>query len=340
MAQRVVLHAGLMKSGTSYLQERLFLNRDRLVERGVLVPGPARRDQALAVQDALGRHAAAPRSRGKWAELIDEIRRHDGAAVISMEFLGPVAPDRIGGIVQAFDAPVDVVLTVRDLGRVVPAMWQERLKNGGTTGWREYVDGLAGEDQTARGFWWQQGAARIVRNWAGAVGPERVTVVTLPLPGAEPGQLWSRFCAAADIAGEGCDEVPPANASLDVGSAVVLRAVNQVLAERGEVDSDFQLMLKFRLAKQVMAARTDGRPIGFEPSPWLRERAASIVAKIQASGVRVVGDLAELTPLVVPGADPEEVDATEALGAAVDALAGITADYFLRVSARGTDDRP
>ena len=339
MAQRVVLHAGLMKSGTSYLQERLFLNRDRLAARGVLVPGRARRDQALAVQDVLGRHAAVPQARGKWRELLGEIEGHDGDAVISMEFLGPVAPERIAGVIETLDAPIDVVLTVRDLGRVVPAMWQERLKNGGTAGWREYVDGLAGGDKTARGFWWQQGAARIVRNWAAAVGAERVTVVTLPLPGAEPGLLWSRFCAAAGVPGEGCEEVPPANTSLDVASAVVLLAMNRALAERGEVDSDYQLMLKFRLAKQVMGSRSGGRPIGFEPPPWLVERADAMVDKIRAQEVKVVGDLAELSPLSVPGDDPDEVDAETALGAAVDALVGITDDYFRRVSARETRDR-
>lgn len=335
MAQRVVLHAGLMKSGTSYLQERLFLNRDLLAARGVLVPGRGRRDQTLAVQDVLGRQASTPKVRGSWAQLLNEVQDHQGDAVISMEFLGPIAPARIGGIVESLGAPVDVVLTVRDLGRVVPAMWQERLKNGGTLGWREYVDSLGrGEDGT-RGFWWQQGAARIVRNWAEAVGHDQVTVVTVPLPGADPGLLWSRFCAAAAIAGDGCEEVSAANASLDVASAVVLRKVNQALADGGGIDAEHQLLLKFQLAKKVMGSRAGGRPIGFQPPPWLEERADTIVAKIRGSGVRVVGDLAELAPLAVPGDDPEHLAPEEALAAAVDALCGITDDYFAhRIGAR------
>ena len=265
-----------------------------------------------------------------------QVADHDGDAVISVELFGPVAPKRIRGIVDAFGgAPIDVVVTVRDLGRVVPAMWQERLKNGGTLGWREYTAGLTEGSEAARGFWWQQGAARIVRNWADAVGPDRVTVVTVPLPGAEPGLLWSRFCAAADIPGDGCADVAPTNTSLDVASAVVLRAMNAVLAERGGIDPDYQLLLKFRLAKQVMGARTGGRPIGFEPPSWLTERAGEMVAKIRSTGVPVVGDLAELTPLVVAGDDPDAVDATDALAAAVDALCGVTADLYGRRVAPG-----
>lgn len=328
MAQRVVLHAGLMKSGTSYLQERLFANQDLLAERGVLVPGGSWRDQVLAVQDVLGRHDAAPKARGKWATLVQEIRGHDGDAVVSMEFLGPASPGRIAEVVAAVGSPVVVVLTVRDLGRVVPAMWQERLKNGHTLGWSEYVGGLTGGGEIARAFWRQHGLARIVRNWADVVGVDHVTVVTLPAPGADSDLLWSRFCDAAAIPGDGCAAVSPANASLDVASAMVLRAVNVALRERGEVDDDFQLMLKFRLAKQAMAGRSGGQPIGFEPPVWLTERSAAMVEKIRESGVRVVGDLAELSPLAVPGADPEEVAADDALAAAVDALCGLATTFY------------
>ena len=338
MAQRVVLHVGLMKSGTSYLQQRLFANRDLLAARGVLVPGRTQRDQVLAVQDVLERHSAAPQSIGKWAVLLGEIEGHDADVVISAEYLGPVTPARIGTVVEALGSPVDVVITLRDLGRVVPAMWQERLKNGHITGWREYVDGLTGDAPSARSFWRQQGASRIVRNWAEAVGPERVTVVTLPVPGAEPSLLWTRFCEAAGVDGHGCAEVEPANTSLDVASAIVLRAVNLALAERGATDPAYQLLLKFRLAKKAMAARA-GRPIGFEAPPWLEQRAISIVEMIRASGVRVVGDLGELTPLAVPGDDPEEVSADEVIAAAADALVGITADYHdYRLARRSGSD--
>ena len=111
--------------------------------------------------------------------------------------------------------------------------------------------------------------------------------------------------------------------------------VNQTLAEGGGIDAEHQLLLKFQLAKKVMGSRAGGRPIGFQPPSWLEARADTIVAKIRASGVRVVGDLAELAPLAVAGDDPEQVAPEEALAAAVDALCGITNDYFAhRMAAR------
>ena len=325
MAKRVVLHVGLMKSGTSYLQQRLVANRDLLASRGVLFPGAAWRDQVLAVSDVLGRRQAGPAAAGRWRWLVDEAAAYDGTVVVSMEFLGPARPERIAEVVAAFgDTPVEVVLTLRDLGRAVPAMWQEALQNGGTFAWHAYVDLLHGRRKPAQAFWRQQGMARIVDNWVAAVGAEAVTLVTVPPPGARPGLLWDRFCEAAGIPGEACVEVQPANTSLDAASAMLLRELNEGLAADGLSAGDYHSLVKFGLAKRVLAGRGNGPAIGFEPPAWLVQRSGEIVARLAASGTRVVGDLSELAPVGVPGVDPDEVSPQERLAAAVDALRGLT----------------
>lgn len=325
MAQRVVLHVGLMKSGTTYVQQRLAANRDLLVGRGVLFPGATWRDQVLAVSDVLGRKQAGPSSAGRWARLLDEVAAHDGTVVVSMEFLGPARPERIAAVVESFgDTTLDVVLTLRDLGRGVPAMWQEALQNGGTVGWRDYVDLLPGRRKPAQAFWRQQGMARIVDNWVSAVGADHVSLVTVPPPGAEPGLLWSRFCEAAGIRGEECVEVAPANTSLDAAAALVLRDLNARLEQDDLSVGDYHTLVKFGLAKTVMAGRRSGPPIGFDPPGWLVERSAEIAGRLASCGARVVGDLADLAPAVVPGVDPDTLSAQERLDAAVDILRDLT----------------
>ncbi|GAB3773586.1 hypothetical protein FB382_000677 [Nocardioides ginsengisegetis] len=323
MAERVVLHVGLMKSGTSYLQQRLTANRDLLAAGGVLFPGQVWRDQVLAVSDVLGRKQAGPATAGRWRGLVDEVAEHDGTAVVSMEFLGPARPERIAEVVGSFgETPVEVVLTLRDLGRGVPAMWQEALQNGGTLTWHGYVDLLHGKRKPAQAFWRQQGMARIVGNWVAAVGPDRVTIVTVPPPGAPAGVLWDRFCAAARIPGEGCVDVRPANTSLDAASAVLLRSLNEALAGDEVSAGDYHTLVKFGLAKRVLAGRTDAPAIGFEPPEWLRDRSAEIVVRLGASGARVVGDLADLVPTSVAGVDPDGLPAEAIAAAAVAALRG------------------
>lgn len=187
MASRVVLHVGLMKSGTSYLQQRLFAGRTALGAAGVLLWGEGFRDQVLAVSDVLERAAAGPAARGRWQALRDDVAAHPGPAVVSMEFLGPASPERIARVVGSLaPARVEVVLTLRDLGRAVPAMWSEALQHGSTVPWGEYAGGLAGGggSRHARAFWRQQGAGRIVDNWVDGVGADAVSLVTVPPPGA------------------------------------------------------------------------------------------------------------------------------------------------------------
>lgn len=322
MASRVVLHVGLMKSGTSYLQRRLEANRDLLAARGVLLPGERWRDQVLAVSDVLGRQQLASKSKGRWARLVAETASYDGVVMVSMEFLGPAPPEMIVKVVESFGAtPVHAVLTLRDLGRTVPAMWQESLQNGGTFGWGEYVRLLDGRQTPAQAFWRQQGMGRIVDNWV--AGAASVSVVTVPPPGADPGVLWERFCDAAGLDALDAVAVPAANTSLDAASALVLRDLNQRLRDTDLATGDYHRLVKFELAKQAMPGR-EGPAIGFDPPAWLHERAVAIDDRLRASGARVVGDLADLAPQATLGIDPDTVGAEDRLAAAVDVLAAVT----------------
>jgi len=58
VAERVVLHVGAMRSGTSYVQRLLATNKE-LSERGVLLPGNAWRAWVRAVAGVLGRQRVA-----------------------------------------------------------------------------------------------------------------------------------------------------------------------------------------------------------------------------------------------------------------------------------------
>lgn len=326
MAQRVVLHVGAMKSGTSYVQRLLLANRDHLADRGVLFPGRSWRDQVRAVSDLVGRRrvVSAPPDQA-WDSLVRELGAWPGTGIVSMEFLGPAGPDKIERAVSSF-APgtVEVVLTARDLARTVPAMWQETLKNGRTMAFDDYVATIArgDEEQLARNFWREQALARIGRRWSEAVGPERTTLVTLPPPGADPGELWLRFARAAGIEATDVAEPPPANESLGAASTEVLRRLNLLLEDLDF--GDYAPVVKHQLAQQVLGPRRrEESAVGFEPPEWLLERSAAMVTRLGRLGVRLEGDLGDLTPVSVPGVDPTAVAADERLDAAVAALAGL-----------------
>ena len=319
MADRLVLHVGLMKSGTTFIQGRCNANRERLAAQGVLFPGPNWVRQVRAVQDFI----EAPHvERGTWADMRAEIDAHPGTAIVSMEFLGPVRPMRIQKMVEAFPhTELTVVITLRDLGRGVPAMWQESVKNRKSWTWAEYVHGIekGGDDEAGRHFWSQQGAARIVRNWAEGVGTQNVVVVTVPPPGAPPELLWDRFAEAAGIKPDDWDDAPRANESLGAASAQVMRRLNAELSDLSR--AAYHRRVK-AFAKHTMVRRkAEEDAIGFTVPRWLRNRSRQVGKQIAASGVRVIGDLAELEPLDVRGVDPMTVSAEQERDAAIAGLA-------------------
>lgn len=337
MAERVVLHVGAMKSGTSYVQRLLATNSDALRERGVLFPGRTWRAQVKAVADVLDRQrvVAAP-PEGAWDGLVAELAAWPGVGIVSMEFLGPAGAAKIERVVGSFPVgTVDVVITARDLSRGVPAMWQETLKNGRTRTFAEYVAAIEARDKgPGLGFWREQGVARMCRRWSEAVGADRVHLVTVPPPGAPSGELWSRFAAAAGIAGDGVEQPPPANESLGAASAEVLRRVNLLLEDMPY--GDFAPLVKHQLAQRVMGARKREEPaVGFEPPEWLVERSADMVERLAATGVTVHGDLADLAPAAVPGVDPASVDHDTQLEAAIASLAGVLQQQAEQGAGRG-----
>ena len=337
MAERVVLHVGTMKSGTSYLQALLFADKPRLAEAGVLVPGAQWTDQARAVRQAL-----APRqggSRPRWTAFAEEVRAAPGTAVISMEYLGPAQPRTIASVMEALGAPdVRVVVTARDLNRTLVSMWQETIQNGRTWTWAEYVadaqakrpqaEAAPADRRTPGGtFWRQQDLVRMVSDWSGVIGADRVVLATVPPPGAAPTVLAERFAEASGVALDTGREVTTANESLGLASLLVLRRVNELLAERDLAFPAGQAVRKRTLAKTILAARRDAEPaLGLLTPPWVREQTERTTAALREAGTRLVGDWADLEPVDVPGVAPDDVPLSDVHEAALDAIAGLVAE--------------
>lgn len=340
-ARRLVLHVGAMKSGTTFIQSTLFANKAVLAERGIGLPGEKREHHAWAVKQFLD-----GRVDGRWEQYAAEVAAHDGTSVFSMEYLGPARPAIAESVAAAFDLPIEVVITARDLNRNLPAMWQETVQNGRSWTWEDYLAGVhshrpghraAGAEvpETGRTFWRQQDLVRMAGTWADVVGADRVRVVTVPPPGAGRDLLWQRF---ASVIGTEPDHLAPpdtANESLGLASALVLRRLNELLDAEGLRFPAGMKLRKGLLCKQVLAARRPDEPsLGLSVADWVVEQSASQVEGLRALGVRLVGQWADLDPVDVPGISPEAVPEASINEASTAALAGVLAAWIKRQDSR------
>jgi hypothetical protein len=338
--RRVFLHVGLPKSGTTYLQGVVDRNKALLLERAALLyPGETWSRQVDATRDVLRPRLLRPKGQvvGAWGRLVAEIADWPDDSLVSMEWLCQATPRQVRRIVDDLQpAEVHVVFTVRDVARTVPAAWQEFSQNGAVWRWPEFLEQVTSADPLAtsagRAFWHQQDMELLLERWGAVVPADRVHVVTVPQSGADPAELWRRFAGVLGIDPHGYDLAElGSNSSLGMESAELMRRVNVRLRDEGITRRRYNRVFKHRLAKNILATRRAQEGKVLLPTDlrgWAEARAAQQVRAISASGVRVVGDLAELAPapprsgVGAPTAavepDPEAV-----LDAAVDALVAV-----------------
>jgi hypothetical protein len=336
-APRVVLHVGLPKTGTSFVQEMLRTHADVLASHGVRLP--AGQPQALftAVLHLTDRAAAWGRDdaagRRAWEKIVSRAAR-GGTTVVSSETLCLADDDQVARILDDLDGvEVDVVVSARDLARQVPAEWQEGVKHGRRVAYpaflRTVLDEQPGERQAARTrFWRAQDPVAVLDRWAKQVGSDRVHLVVAPPPGAPREELWRRFArvlgpevAALDL------PLPEATTNTSLGRAQVevLRRVNQRIDRSSDVRGYGDVVKRLYAGRILRGQGGDRVRLPDERLERARAIAEGWCRDVTERGYDVAGDLADLVPRsAAPDDEPVEAGAPpapELLDAALDATA-------------------
>ncbi len=336
MSRVVYLHIGAPKTGTTYLQDRLMLNQGSLAEHGVTIPTKNRLVDAdlfhfRAALDLLGQdwggkpgHAV-----GAWDTMVKRVRRASGTVIISHEVLAPAKPDVVARVMNDFsDSEIHVVYSARDLGRALPAAWQESIKQGRKWTFKHFLDKVE-RDQT----WFRASMdlPAVLETWGAKLPPERMHVVTVPHHRGPTGdELWLRFCRAfgIDPAWAPLDS-ERSNRSLGIAETQLVRRLNRRLELPMWRDATYDALIRELLAQDVLASR-DSIPVRLPPDrfDYAEARADVWIEWLKTSGVDVVGEADDLRPVRPnpdkPWRDPDRVSPKLQLGAALDALTVMT----------------
>ena len=360
MSRRVYLHIGAPKTGTTYLQDRLALNAASLADHGIHYPSRSplvspglfhfRAALDLLGQDWGGEpgHAA-----GNWDALVKRVRRKSGTVIVSHEILAPARADKVAqAMADLSDSEVHIVYSARDLGRAVPAAWQESIKQGRRWSYRRFLR------KTRRGRPWFFRAfdlPTVLATWGSGLPPERIHVVTVPHrpdptpaepeaspPSQEPVEatpgdpLWLRFCEVFGIdpawAPRDSDR---ANQSLGVAETQLIRQLNRRLDRVTRREASYDALIREMLAQDKLVDRISA-PVRLPPSDydWAEEAGERWVDYLEQSRVDVVGDYGDLLPVRPPEDarwyDPDRVSARQGLQVSLDALTAMTREAAAR----------
>lgn len=301
---------GVAKTGTTYLQRNLWLNRQLLRKHGVLYPGSDSSAQFFASLDLREArfHHSDEAVEGAWPRLVEEVNAWPGSTVISHETFARTPRKTVPVAVRSFgSSDVRVVLTVRDLSRQLPAVWQEQLKNRDQ---QTYEDFLTSVMDTAPGigrplrtdaedaFWTPHDIVSLARRWARTVGPESLILVTVPPSGADRQELWWRFSQALELPSLDYElDSARRNESLGSAETELLRRLNERLPEDFEW-STYRKQIKRKFVKDTLAAHRSHGALAVPQQFQSRvdEIASTSIDALAQRGYRVVGSLEDLRP--------------------------------------------
>lgn len=295
MAERVYLHIGLPKTGTTYLQGVLWENRDRVRRDGVLLPGEGHREHLWAALDLQGRkklRRRGPRAKGSWGRLRDELAAYDGVGLITHEFFcGASREQAERAVAELAPAEVHLVVTARHTAGMLAAGWQEMVKNGGTDTLEQIPDKKGRGSEFSWRTWDLHG---VLKRWGGTVPPERVHVIPMPGRGEPPDQHWRNFAGVVGLSAEYPLPDRAANQSLGAVQVELLRRVNAHLAGFRS-PGDRGRWIRGYLAERHLVAQ-DGERFGLseELVADCRRRSERAVRLIGRRGFHVVGDVDSL----------------------------------------------
>ncbi len=339
MTRRVILHVGTPKTGTSYLQDVLFRNRERLAGHGIHYVADRFDAQFLAALDLMrlpwgGLETEAV---GAWDALAEEVRRRDGTAVISHEILATASRQQVGRALESLGrgdgVEIHLVISVRDLVRQIPAEWQENVKHRRALSYGRFLEEIRDPERSSRigaWFWGVQEIPDILNRWGRDLPPERIHLVTVPPSGAPRDLLWRRFSRAFGLDGLELDLTEErSNPSLGVPETALLRRINRSV-NRVLDPPDYRPLVRELLAHRTLSRRTASPRLTLPPDalPWVEAIEKSWIAEIEARGYDVIGDLDDLRgrPPGSPYADPDHPSERAVAGAAVDAIKALLLD--------------
>jgi hypothetical protein len=339
MPRRVFLHIGTPKSGTTYLQERLAVNRDAIAAQGLTYPGTRTGNHFEAALDLIEERWAGQRevARGQWAALVNEARKAPRDVVISHEILAAATTAQVRAAMSAFAGDeVHVVLTARDLGRQLPAEWQEKVKHRGRRSFARFTSTVMQARRTNPDvwFWRVQAIPDVLTRWGNGLPPDHIHVITVPRPGEAQEVLWQRFLGVVGLDPDReYADTTDLNPSLGIVEAAVVRRLNKLLAGKGVPRDVYVDLVREVVARDTLARRPDQirAVLPARRWPFVEQVTAEWLDWLEGAGVDVVGDLAELRPERPDYSDgswihPDKPPADLVADAALEALAAVIED--------------
>jgi hypothetical protein len=342
MSRVVYLHVGAPKTGTTYLQDRLALNKAELARHGVHYPLNLHASQFRPALDLLEMPWGGLQVDvgGEWDGLVNRVRRQSGTVIVSHEILAAAKANQVKRAMAGLEgAEVHLVYSARDLARQIPAEWQEGIKHQRKQGFGGFLTQVQASRRTKPSLWfWRvQSLPDVLSRWSKGLPPERVHLVTVPQSGAPRDLLWQRYCRAFGIDPAWAPaESDRENVSIGAAETTLIRKLNRRLKQAGLSSEEYRRLIRELVVHQTLAKRPNMTKVTLPPVafPWAEEVAEEWIEWVVGSGIDVIGDVEDLRPVPPPAderwVNPDRPPRPQMISAAVDAMVALALEAAKR----------
>ncbi len=247
----IILHIGLPKTGSTTIQQFLYVNQRRLAEQGYAflrsLGQPNNTGLVLHCRN-FGRAASERRSlryrKGIRSEAdlasyrktlevalegeVSALPGSLGTIVMSCELCARLHDDeirRLQALLAPFASSIEILLYLRGQDDVIRSSYTTTLRVGHSVSFSKWIDKEIGKDMYRY--------ADLIARWAAVFGEEALKVRLFRKDLFKEGDLVADFCDAVGVGERACfDQVSPRNQSLRHGVQRLLRAFNEHYPKR------------------------------------------------------------------------------------------------------------
>ncbi len=303
--QKLIIHPGFHKTGTTALQQSLSEARLALEEVNFYYPhtaGHAHHRAAWAIIEKTwgwkkrGGRVIAPI---EWQKLERKIKNSKKTSIISSEFFSEANEDQLANLKSRLNEfEVQVIFTWRPLPFMLASSYQQYLKYGVKLTYAQWLESIfekPGEAKLTPSFWKRNLHGEVITAWAQTFGTENISVIAVDE--SQPAFLYSTFAELAGIP-VGILKSPvhkEVNRSLTFTEAELLLEINLKYPKENSWDSYEVFIRKGNIKALSGSEEFDKNDEKILTPQWAIDKAAlmnsSCTTQIKSLGVKIIGDI-------------------------------------------------
>lgn len=301
MTNKLFVHAGFPKTGTTSLQASLAQARHVLLEQGILYPesrGSAQHSAAWALtQKTFGwQGRGGYRTPEKdWNDLVNTVTVSNDTVLLSSEFFSHTNLEQV----TKFKADMGVldttvIFTMRSLAKILPSRYQQSLKKGNTWSYDEWLSDILQRDNPNPASLKFGNYSNTITRWAHVFGAENIVVVVVDE--ASPNLIFDAFHEILGLKPNSLQKVHDKglNRSLTTEETVLLAALNQTFKNEGNW-REYVRFVRNQIVKSWTGIPAPKDHSRIHTPEWAVDKAVELAQKniehIESLGIKIHGDL-------------------------------------------------